>query len=58
MIENTGQERVATLILHWTNNGESAHPLMEFVGRCRPDSKRTDIKKWLKFGQLMVDLAL
>ena len=45
-------------ILHWTNNGESAHPLMEFVGRCRPDSKRTDIKKWLKFGQLMVDGAV
>ena len=42
-------------ILHWTNNGESAQPLMEFVGRCRQDSKRTDIKKWLKFGQLMVD---
>ncbi len=40
MIENTGQEKGGDTILHWTNNGESAHPLMEFVGRCRPDSKK------------------
>lgn len=42
-------------VLRRTNTGESAVPLMEFVSAWRSDSKRTDIKKWLKFGQLMVD---
>lgn len=42
-------------IFHWTNDTGNPVPLMEFVSVHRPDTKRTDIKKWLKFGHLMVD---
>ena len=27
---------------------------MEFLMQCRPDTKRNDVKKWLKFGQVML----
>ena len=39
----------------WTNDTGQPVPLMQFVTMHRPDTKRTDIKKWLKFGHLMVD---
>lgn len=42
-------------IFIWTNNGDTPVPLMQFVTTQRPDSKRGDIKKWLKFGHFKVN---
>ena len=42
-------------IMTYINRGEETQGLMEFMASCRPDTKRNDIKKWLKFGSLMVD---
>ena len=42
-------------ILTYTNKGDTPQRQMDFITSCRPDSKRGDIKKWLKFGHLMVD---
>ena len=42
-------------IFEWDNRGEETMPLMEFVAARRPDTKRNDIKKWMKFGHLKVD---
>lgn len=42
-------------IFNWENRGEDTLPLMEFVAKMRPDTKRGDIKKWMKFGHLKVD---
>lgn len=42
-------------VFQWTNDTDQPVPLMQFVAMHRPDTKRTDIKKWLKFGHLMVD---
>lgn len=54
---NAPRRAVATAdrIMTFTNRGEQPVPLMEFISSVRPDSKRGDIKKWLKFGHLMVD---
>ncbi|MCM1369068.1 MAG: RluA family pseudouridine synthase [Candidatus Amulumruptor caecigallinarius] len=41
-------------ILNFCNNNQAAVPLMEFVQKMMPDAKRTDIKKWLKYGHLAV----
>lgn len=42
-------------ILRRENKGDSGVGLMEFVAASLPDAKRSDIKKWLKFGHLAVD---
>lgn len=42
-------------IFTWDNRGNETLPLMEFVAARRPDTKRSDIKKWMKLGQLKVD---
>ena len=42
-------------IFVWDNRGEQTLPLMEFVAARRPDNKRNDIKKWMKFGHLKVN---
>ena len=42
-------------IFSWDNREENPVPLMKFVEARRPDAKRVDIKKWLKYGHLMVD---
>ena len=42
-------------IFMWDNRGEQTLPLMEFVAARRPDNKRNDIKKWMKFGHLKVN---
>ena len=42
-------------IFSWDNREENPVPLMKFVEVRRPDAKRGDIKKWLKYGHLMVD---
>ncbi|MDE7414335.1 MAG: RluA family pseudouridine synthase [Muribaculaceae bacterium] len=47
----TGPDR----ILEYVNEGESSFGLMDFIASRRPDSKRNDIKKWLRFGHLMVN---
>lgn len=41
-------------ILTFVNKGEDTAGLMEFLMQCRPDTKRNDVKKWLKFGQVML----
>lgn len=41
-------------IFNWDNRSQETIPLMEFVEARRPDTKRSEIKKWLKSGQLMV----
>jgi len=41
-------------VLRFTNKGEEERKLMEFVGAVMPDAKRNDIKKWLRYGHLMV----
>lgn len=42
-------------ILRRVNRSESDMPLMEFVASELPDAKRTDIKKWLKHGQIAIN---
>lgn len=42
-------------VFHWTNQSDQPVALMEFLMQRRPDTKRTDIKKWLKFGHLKVN---
>ncbi|MDE6408722.1 MAG: RluA family pseudouridine synthase [Muribaculaceae bacterium] len=42
-------------ILEYVNQGDAAEGLMNFISSCRPDSKRNDIKKWLRFGHLMIN---
>ncbi|MDE7408442.1 MAG: RluA family pseudouridine synthase [Muribaculaceae bacterium] len=42
-------------ILRRENKGDTAVGLLTFVGDLFPDSKRGDLKKWLKFGHLAVD---
>lgn len=42
-------------LLHFANKGEEERKLMEFVIERMPDAKRNDIKKWLKYGHLMVE---
>ena len=45
-------------IISFVNNSPNILPLMEFVSGKMPAAKRTDIKKWLKFGQVMVGGAV
>lgn len=42
-------------ILRWENRTGEEVGLMEFVERNLRDAKRTDIKRWLKYGHLSVD---
>lgn len=42
-------------IITWTNDTAETVPLMQFVAARRPDVKRTELKKWLKFGYLRVN---
>ena len=41
-----------------SNNGDHSVPLMEFILQERPDTKRGDVKKWLKFGHFKVNGAV
>lgn len=45
-------------IISFVNDSPDILPLMEFVSGKMPAAKRTDIKKWLKFGQVMVGGAV
>lgn len=45
-------------VIGWTNQGEENLGLMDFVASKMKDAKRNDLKKWLKFGQLMVNGAV
>ena len=42
-------------IVRRENRGNETVGLMEFVAGFMPDAKRNDLKKWLKYGHLMVD---
>ena len=42
-------------IITWTNDTAETVPLVQFVAARRPDVKRTELKKWLKFGYLRVN---
>lgn len=45
------QDRIKT----WRNDGESDRLLLEFVTEMAKDWSRTDVKSWLKHGQIMLD---
>lgn len=45
-------------ILTFVNKAEEGTGLMEFVAQSMPDAKRNDIKKWLRYGHLMIDGAV
>lgn len=58
MAINNGRNKLPSKedkIFLWENRGEENMPLMEFVKARRPDSKRNDIKKWMKYGHLKVN---
>lgn len=42
-------------IFTWENRGKEVMNLMDFVAQMRPDNKKSDIKKWMKHGQLKVN---
>lgn len=42
-------------VLARRNTGDTASPLMEFTAENFPSSNRNDLKKWLKFGHLMIN---
>lgn len=42
-------------IVEMTNKGTENARLMTFVEASRPDAKRSDIKKWLKYGHLSIN---
>lgn len=42
-------------ILRFENRTEQTMGLLEFMGSMMKDAKRNDLKKWLKFGHLMVN---
>ncbi len=42
-------------IFTWENRGDSPVALMDFVASMRPDNKKGDIKKWMKYGHLKVN---
>lgn len=45
----------ADRIISRENKGDSDKGLMEFISAALPDAKRSDIKKWLKFGHFAID---
>lgn len=45
-------------ILSFVNRSEEPRKLMEFVIASMPDAKRSDVKKWLRFGHLAIDGAV
>lgn len=42
-------------ILEFTNNGTEAVPLIDYIARSMPASKRGDWKKWLKYGYVRLN---
>ncbi len=42
-------------IFRWENNSSESSTLMSFLESRRPESKRSDIKKWMKYGHLKVN---
>lgn len=42
-------------IITWINNGNEPKGLLEFVGEMAASNSRTDIKSWLRHGQIMVN---
>lgn len=45
-------------VLKFVNQGQEERKLMEFVSECMPDAKRNDVKKWMRYGHMMVDVAV
>lgn len=45
-------------VLRFVNKGDEIQPLMSFVTQMMPDAKRNDVKKWLRYGHLMVGGAV
>ncbi|MCH5237862.1 MAG: RluA family pseudouridine synthase [Muribaculaceae bacterium] len=42
-------------ILSFTNNGPEPERLLEFLGKVAPERSRTDLKSWLRHGQIMIN---
>ncbi|MDE7160744.1 MAG: RluA family pseudouridine synthase [Muribaculaceae bacterium] len=39
----------------WQNKGENPEPLLQFVGRLLPDASRNDLKRYLRYGHIMIN---
>ncbi len=39
----------------WENTGDAPVPLLEFVGSKSPDTKRSDLKRFLRYGHIMLN---
>lgn len=56
MMANQKRNReIGDRIIARQNQGEKSCPLMAFVSESFPSSPRNDVKKWLKFGHIMVN---
>lgn len=42
-------------VFEWVYSGDEPCTLMDFISARRPDNKRNDIKKWMKYGHLKVN---
>lgn len=42
-------------ILSFTNKGPEPERLLEFLGKVAPERSRTDLKSWLRHGQIMIN---
>lgn len=49
------QKNLSDRTASYTNHTDSPAPLMEFLSECHPDAKRTDVKGWLRHGQVKLD---
>lgn len=52
---NIKRPRREDRILNFCNNGDADRKLMEFVIESMPQASRNDVKKWLRYGHLMVN---
>lgn len=54
-IDNRRRGPVEDRVFAWRNETEETQPLMEFVMKNSPNSKRSDVKTWLRYGHLMIN---
>lgn len=54
-IDNRRRGPVEDRVFAWRNETEETQPLMEFVMKNSLNSKRSDVKTWLRYGHLMIN---
>lgn len=52
---NSGKQFIEDRIISLINDSEEIKPLLAFVGEKLQGKSRTDLKSWLKYGQIMCD---